>query len=233
MHKKITGFFLLLLWSLTVSAGIKFSPIQIYIQDFKKQKSTTVNIESTGLNVSKIYEISAFKWQQDQNGEDLLVEDNTLLFNPKTFELKPESKQIVRIGFSQPPENLEKQKSWRIVFKEVTPVDDASTINFLFNFSLPFFAGKQLPPQLKVNLEKINNRAYLNVNNLAKSHAKIVEVILLDSKNKEVLRKDFTQYVLSGNKIKFELGEVKATGDLKLKIKVEEHGEYLEYPIKG
>ncbi|WP_216935064.1 MULTISPECIES: molecular chaperone [unclassified Acinetobacter] len=233
MHKKIIGFFLLLLCSATLSAGIKFSPIQLYIQDFKKQRSTTVNIESTGVKFSKIYEISAFKWQQDERGEDILVEDNTLLFNPRTFELKPESKQIVRIGFSQPLMDTEKQQAWRVIFKEVTPVDDTSTINFLFNFSLPLFAGKQLPPQLNVNLEKVNDLAYLKVDNKAKSHAKIVEVIVLDSNNNEVLKKDLTQYVLSGNKIKFEIGEIKTTGNLKLKIKVEEYGEYLEYPINA
>ena len=49
----------------------------------------------------------------------------------------------------------------------------------------------------------------------------------------EVLKKDFTQYVLSGNEIKFEIGEIKTTGNLKLKIKVEEYGEYLEYPISA
>ena len=100
MHKKIIGFLLLLLCSATLSAGIKFSPIQLYIENSKKQRSTTVNIESTGLKYSKIYEISAFKWQQNERGDDVLVEDKTLLFNPRTFELKPESKQIVRIGFS-------------------------------------------------------------------------------------------------------------------------------------
>jgi P pilus assembly chaperone PapD len=233
MIKKIIGFSILFLFSFSLSAGIKFSPIQLYIQDFKRQKSTTVNIESTGLSTSKIYEISAFKWQQNEKGEDVLLEDNTLLFNPKTFELKPESKQVVRIGFSQPPLNLEQQQSWRVIFKEVTPVDDNSSINFLFNFSLPFFAGKQVTPQLNIDLQKINELAYLNVNNLSKSHAKITEVIVLDSKNNQLMKKDFVQYILSGNKIKFELGELKQNGDLKLKIKVEDHEGYLEFPVKA
>ncbi|MGL3044105.1 fimbria/pilus periplasmic chaperone [Acinetobacter pecorum] len=233
MHKKIIGFLLLLLCSATLSAGIKFSPIQLYIENSKKQRSTTVNIESTGLKYSKIYEISAFKWQQNERGDDVLVEDKTLLFNPRTFELKPESKQIVRIGFSQPLTGTERQQAWRVIFKEVTPVEDTSSINFLFNFSLPLFTEKHSAPQLNVNLEKVNGLAYLKVGNKAKSHAKIVEVIVLDNLNNEVLKKDFTQYVLSGNEIKFEIGEIKTTGNLKLKIKVEEYGEYLEYPISA
>lgn len=230
---KLIGLLIMLLYSTSLSAGIKFNPIQLNIQDFKRQKSTTVNIESTGLSKSKIYEVNAFKWQQDEKGEDVLVEDRTLLFNPKTFELKPESKQIVRIGFSQPPENLEKQQSWRVVFKEVTPVAEESAINFLFNFSLPLFAGKVVPPKLSVDLHKINNVAYLNIINSENSFAKITEVVVLDNKNNELLRQDLALYVLSGNKIKFELGEIRTGNIAKLKIKLDEQAGYLEFPVKG
>lgn len=233
MNKKIIGFFLLFLVSTSLFAGIRFTPIQLYIQDFKKQKSTTISVESSGVASSKIFEINAFKWTQDEQGEDILVEDNTLLFNPKTFELKPESKQLVRIGFSQPPLHLKKQESWRVVFKEVTPIENKSNINFLFNFSLPLFAGEQLPPQLDIKLEKTNNSAYLNIDNTAKSHAKITEVVVLDNKNKEVFKKDLTLYILSGNKIRYNLGDFKNNNsELKLKVKVEEYG-YLEFPVKG
>lgn len=89
------------------------------IDDFKRQKSTTVNIESTGISTSKIYEINAFKWEQNDKGEDILVKDDTLLFNPKIFELKPESKQLVRMGFSQSPANLKKNKHGELFLKKL------------------------------------------------------------------------------------------------------------------
>ncbi|ATO18698.1 hypothetical protein BS636_02985 [Acinetobacter sp. LoGeW2-3] len=232
MNKKIIGFLIVFLCSMSLSAGIKFNPIQLNIQNFKKQKSTTVNIESTGLSSSKIFEINAFKWQQDESGNDILVEDNTLLFNPKIFELKPESKQIVRIGFSQPPINLNQQQAWRVVFKEITPIKDKSTINFLFNFSLPLFAGTVTPPKLNVDLQKTNNLTYLNIKNTANSFAKITEVIVLDDKNNELLRQDVALYVLSGNKVKFELREMKTGNAVKLKIKLDEAG-YIEFPVKS
>ena len=178
--KKIIGFCGLLLWSFSVSAGIKFNPIQLYIQDSTRQRSTTVSVESTGLKKSRIFEISAVKWKQNQQGEDILEEDKTLLFNPKTFELKPESKQIVRVGFSQPLANINQEQTWRIIFKEVTPIEDDSSINFLFNFSLPLFAGKQVNPKLNLKLEKLDNQAYLNIDNVAKSHIKIIEILVID-----------------------------------------------------
>lgn len=231
--KKIIGFCGLLLWSLSVSAGIKFNPIQLYIQDSTRQRSTTVSVESTGLKKSRIFEISAVKWKQNQQGEDILEEDKTLLFNPKTFELKPESKQIVRVGFSQPLANINQEQTWRIIFKEVTPIEDDSSINFLFNFSLPLFAGKQVNPKLNLKLEKLDNQAYLNIDNVAKSHIKIVEILVTDNKNKEILKKKLGQYVLGGNRIKLELGEITNNNELKIKIKTDKDEKYLEYSVKG
>lgn len=227
------GFWGLFLLSLSVSAGIKFNPIQLFIQDSTRQRSTTVSIESTGLAKSRIFEISAAKWKQNQKGEDILEEDKTLLFNPKTFELKPESKQIVRIGFSQPLTNMNQEQTWRIIFKEVTPVEDDSSINFLFNFSLPLFAGKQATPKLDLKLEKLDNQAYLNIDNLAKSHIKIVEILVTDNKDKEILKKKLGQYVLGGNQIKLELGEITNNNELKIKIKTDKDEKYLEYSVKG
>ena len=231
--KKIIGFCGLLLWSLSVSAGIKFNPIQLYIQDSTRQRSTTVSVESTGLKKSRIFEISAVKWKQNQQGEDILEEDKTLLFNPKTFELKPESKQIVRVGFSQPLANINQEQTWRIIFKEVTPIEDDSSINFLFNFSLPLFAGKQVNPKLNLKLEKLDNQAYLNIDNVAKSHIKIIEILVTDNKNKEILKKKLGQYVLGGNRIKLELGEITNNNELKIKIKTDKDEKYLEYSVKG
>lgn len=231
--KKIIGFCGLLLWSLSVSAGIKFNPIQLYIQDSTRQRSTTVSVESTGLKKSRIFEISAVKWKQNQQGEDILEEDKTLLFNPKTFELKPESKQIVRVGFSQPLANMNQEQTWRIIFKEVTPIEDDSSINFLFNFSLPLFAGKQVNPKLNLKLEKLDNQAYLNIDNVAKSHIKIVEILVTDNKDKEILKKKLGQYVLGGNRIKLELGEITNNNELKIKIKTDKDEKYLEYSVKG
>ncbi|MFC6167375.1 fimbrial biogenesis chaperone [Acinetobacter terrestris] len=233
MMKKIIGFCGLLLWSLSVSAGIKFNPIQLYIQDSTRQRSTTVSVESTGLKKSRIFEISAVKWKQNQQGEDILEEDKTLLFNPKTFELKPESKQVVRVGFSQPLTNMNQEQTWRIIFKEVAPIEDDSTINFLFNFSLPLFAGKQVNPKLNLKLEKLDNQAYLNIDNVAKSHIKIIEILVTDNKDKEILKKKLGQYILGGNRIKLELGEITNNNELKIKIKTDKDEKYLEYSVKG
>ncbi len=66
MNIKLIGLLIVLVYGASLFAGIKFNPIQLNIQDFKRQKSTTVNIESTGLSKCKIYEVNAYKWQQDE-----------------------------------------------------------------------------------------------------------------------------------------------------------------------
>ena len=134
MFRSLIFILLGVVWTLTAHAGIQFSPIQMYLKDPTRQKSTTVVVESTGLSTSKLFEVLAFKWSQDNKGEDILIEDESILFNPKIFELKPESKQLVRVGFTQPPV-LATEGTWRVIFKEVTPVAENTAINFLFNLS--------------------------------------------------------------------------------------------------
>ena len=217
----------------TIFAGIKFTPIQLYLGDKGRQRSTTVVVESTGFTKSKIFEISALNWSQNEKGEDVLVEDKTLMFNPKVFELKPESKQIVRVGFAQQfaPSELEKEKTWRVIFNEVTPVADDESINFQFKFSLPLFVGKQYKTDLGVQLKTDNNVAKVDVINKANSHVQITDIKLFDKKDKEILSKSFNSYLLAGHEYSFDLGAVniKDKSNVKVKIKTDKDGDLLEY----
>ena len=232
--RKIILFLILSSLSNILFAGIKFTPVQLYLGDKnKQQRSTTVIVESSDFDRSKIFELSAVKWSQNEKGEDVLEEEKNLLFNPKIFELKPESKQIVRVGFSQPftANELDREKTWRVIFNEVTPVADDEAINFQFNFSLPLFVGKQDKTNLDVNLKTINNNMMVDIQNIAKSHVQITDIRLVDSQNKELLQKSFNRYLLVGQKYTFDLGELskKPNDKIKVKIKTDKDGDLLEY----
>lgn len=67
---------------------------------------------------------------------------------------------------------------------------------------------------------------------MADSHAKLIEIIVLDQNNKEIVKKNIVQYILSGKKVVVDLGDINVNGKLKLKIKLEDQAEYLEFPIK-
>jgi len=233
---KLLCFFLLVLLNFTVKAeGITFNPVQLYMSEKTKQRSTTVTIESTGLDKAKIYELSAVKWSQNEKSEDVLEEDSNILFNPKTFELKPDGKQLIRVGFSQPVSNMDlrAEKTWRILFKEMTPMSKDESVNVLFNFSLPLFVGKQEKTNLNVGLNYINNELEINVVNLAKSHVKIVDVIVLDQENKELVKKDVNKYLLDGKATNIQLGaiDIKNKNNLKIKIKTDKDQDYQEYKV--
>ena len=88
-------------------------------------------------------------------------------------------------------------------------------------------------PKLNLKLEKLDNQAYLNIDNVAKSHIKIIEILVTDNKDKEILKKKLGQYVLGGNRIKLELGEITNNNELKIKIKTDKDEKYLEYSVKG
>ena len=48
----------------------------------------------------------------------------------------------------------------------------------------------------------------------------------------EIVKKNIVQYILSGKKVVVDLGDINVNGKLKLKIKLEDQAEYLEFPIK-
>ncbi|BCT87721.1 MULTISPECIES: molecular chaperone [Acinetobacter] len=232
MFRSLIFILLGVVWTLTAHAGIQFSPIQMYLKDPTRQKSTTVVVESTGLSTSKLFEVLAFKWSQDNKGEDILIEDESILFNPKIFELKPESKQLVRVGFTQPPV-LATEGTWRVIFKEVTPVAENTAINFLFNFSLPLFVGPQADPKLSVNLKKADVSQIIYVENKGSSHVKLTELQVIDAKGITMTKMALSQYVLGGNTIEIPLEGFKTNGEIKIKIKTEDDEKYLEFMIKG
>lgn len=125
----------------------------------------------------------------------------------------------------------EKEKTWRVIFNEVTPVSEDEAINFQFNFSLPLFVGKQDKTNLDVKLRSENNSMLVDVKNMSKSHAQITDIKLVDSNNKDLMQKSFNRYLLTGQKYTFDMGMVKnkQNDKIKVKIKTDKDGDLLEY----
>ncbi len=68
-------------------AGVSVEPVQMYITGQAKQKTTTVTLESKDAVQKRIFEVKAFKWTQNANGENVLEPDDSLMLNPKNFIL--------------------------------------------------------------------------------------------------------------------------------------------------
>ncbi len=220
-----------------VFAGLNFDPVQMYLKENSRQRSTTVTMISTEDPKERIFEMSAVKWTQNEKGEDVHVPDENILINPKNFVIKPNSKQIVRVGFAQPltSDELKIEKTWRVIFKEVTPVVEQTGVTFLFNVSIPFFVGKQEPTDLAIQAKQVDKNLILNVKNNANSHVQITKLEIQDANKKEIAAIDEMKYLLKGQNQDFDMGSIKL-GDLsqyKLMIFTDKSDLPLEMKIKG
>lgn len=206
--------------SQTIYAGLKITPIQLYISDVKKQRSATVTLDYNESDQAKIFEVSAVKWGQNAEGEDVLEPDNSVVINPKNFVLQPNSKQIVRVGFTQ-MQAPKKEETWRIIFNEIAPTVKESKVNFLFNISVPLFVGVQ--EKVKLNFNPIYNGSQLslNVKNNTNTHVQIKKITILDDKKKEVAVTTDMKYLLNNQQQKFNFGEIKLGDFNKYKLIIE------------
>ncbi|SPL69971.1 fimbrial biogenesis chaperone [Acinetobacter stercoris] len=225
------------LCSISANAGLKFTPIQLYINEETRQRSATITLESTGITDSKIFEVSAVKWTRNEKGEDIFEKDNNILINPKNFVIKPESKQVVRIGFSQPIANmnLKNEQAWRVFFTEVAPVVDKNAVKFLFNVSVPLFVGKQDELKLNIQPDYKNNELFLNIKNNSNSHVQITKLTLLNEKKEEVVSKSDMRYMFSGEGYSFNMGNISSVDLQKYKLEVttDKNSSPVEVEIKG
>ncbi|WP_166169225.1 fimbria/pilus periplasmic chaperone [Acinetobacter sp. SA01] len=206
--------------SQTIYAGLKITPIQLYISDVKKQRSATVTLDYSESDQAKIFEISAVKWGQNAEGEDVLEPDNSVVINPKNFVLQPNSKQIVRVGFTQ-MQAPKKEETWRIIFNEIAPTVKESKVNFLFNISVPLFVGVQEKVKLNFNPVYNGSQLSLNVKNNTNTHVQIKKITILDDKKKEVAVTTDMKYLLNNQQQKFNFGEIKLGDFNKYKLIIE------------
>ncbi|WP_252718247.1 fimbrial biogenesis chaperone [Acinetobacter wanghuae] len=209
----MSAFSIPLFFSMAVSADIGVSPVQIYLENPEKHKSTTVTLESINETAKRIFEVKVFRWTQDESGKNTLEPDQSILVNPKNFILQPNKSQTIRIGFSKPAALVlegQQEKAWRVILDEIAPAVEESSVQFLMNFSLPLFIGKQDVPNLKF---KVDNKKLI-VTNQANSHAQIANLKILDSNKKEVFGGKELVYLLPHKSTAFDLENVKLT-DLK------------------
>ncbi|MEG0481964.1 MAG: fimbria/pilus periplasmic chaperone [Acinetobacter sp.] len=204
-------------------AGLKISPIQLYISEKARQRSATITLESSGLNEAKIFEVSAVKWTQNDKSEDVLEPDPTILINPKNFVIQPESKQIVRVGFSQPLAAIiaPQEKTWRIIFTEVPAVAKETSVSFLFNISVPLFLGTQDNAKLDIKPAYNQDNLVMSIKNDASSHLQIFKITIVDANKKEVAVSTEMKYLLHGQQHTFNFGNVKLNNSTQYTLKID------------
>lgn len=208
------------------------TPTQLYISN-KQQRSTTVTLSLSEGSEKKVFEASAMKWSQNEKGEDVLEPDTNIIINPKNFVIKPNSEQVIRVGFRQLP-SLEKEGTWRIFFKEVPPALKANTVQFMMNLSIPLFVGQQKAIDLKAIPRFENNNLLVNIKNNAESHVQITGITLIDENKKEIALNYDRKYLLTKQENNFKFSQIKSRNidSYKILIKTDKSEKPLELKLK-
>ena len=208
MNKIITILVSSMFYMSGTHAGVSVDPVQMYIQNPAKQRTTTLTLESKDETEKRIFEVKAFKWTQKDNGENVLEPDNSLIINPKNFILQPNGKQTIRVGFNRPIESIlsgQQEGTWRVIVDEIPQAVKESSVNFLVSFNLPLFVGKQEDVKLNFNVE--NNK--LIVKNNAKSHIQIANLKIVDANKKEVFKTETMNYLLANKSTSYDLNNTR------------------------
>ena len=217
-------------------AGLSISPVQLYLGEKNKQRSTTVVMTSENFTTNKTFEVSAVKWSQNEQGQDVFEPDPNMIINPKNFIIAPESKQIIRVGLNQTGVNNDHpEKTWRIIFQEVAPPAQDNTVNFLFNISVPLFVGQQTPATLQLQPQPSSTGLDLTIQNNGASHIQISKITLLDAQKKEVESNHEMKYLLPQSRYQFNFKKnIQAAdfGKYRVQIQTDKQDKPLEFSLK-
>ncbi|WP_174559695.1 fimbrial biogenesis chaperone [Acinetobacter bouvetii] len=215
-------------------ANITISPVILEINAKNETRSTSILLENAEDGVSHIYEVTPYKWTQNQLGEDQLEPASDIVINPRTIQLNKGDQRSVRIGFRQKLSemDLKQEQSWRLLFQEIESPLENTGIGINVNFSIPLFAAEK-PNTTSPNLEAIldEKTATLKIRNLNAYHIKIMGIDLI---NKEgATSESFPQlkYILANQEMILNLRKSDADQNIKAQIKIDQIDKPLLLPI--
>ena len=119
------------------ASSFSVNPTQIYLSSSNQTRLVTVTNESASV---LRFQVTAFKWDQDERGQMQLTPTQDIVFFPALLTLKPKEERRVRVGMTTTAG--ESEKTYRI-FVEELPQDepDATTtgVTVLTKMGIPIF----------------------------------------------------------------------------------------------
>ena len=155
--------------------GLEISPVLIEIG--AKDRAEQIVLKNR-MKRSISFDLNMRQWSQ-KNGEEILVATEDFIVSPPVLTIKAGDSRTVRIMRTEPPDEV-MQTTYRLILEEI-PLKE-NTIrgkpNLTVALSIPVFADAAVasPPDFRVTLNKNTDRGIyvLTVNNLGKTHARIV-----------------------------------------------------------
>jgi fimbrial chaperone protein len=193
----------------TTAANFDIKPIKIFFDEQTKiEKLTLKNVSEDDLTV----QIKAYKWTQDEKGQDVYEDTKDLIIFPKMATLKKDEEKIVRIGTNLDSDSLE--KTYRIFVEEIPSgekeASKAATLHMYMKIGVPIFISPVKKDEKgaieAVKLQK--GKAEIKVKNQGNAHfvVSVIQVKGMNNQGKEIFSRDVGGwYILSGLSKAYEI----------------------------
>lgn len=199
-------------------------------------KYIVFEVKNTSENISSI-QVQAMSWEI-QNGEDIVKPTKNIIATPVIVNIKPNTKQIIRVGLNRNPDK-EEELFYKLIIKEI-PRLKKSEINeaqITVEFSIPIIlkANENTKTKLNIKAEILPNETLsLEIENQGKKHEILKSVVI---KNKDIeIKEIFKQYVYFRPKekhlINLKINNLKNIEN-QLKIIVETENGNIEFDVNA
>jgi fimbrial chaperone protein len=184
------------------ASNFNITPINIFLDPQTKiEKLTVTNNGEDDLTV----QLKAFRWTQDEKGQELYEDTKDIILSPKIATLKKDEEKIIRVGTHLKSDLSE--KTYRIFVEEIPNADreelKGTTIQMYLKIGVPLFLSPIKKDQ-KGAIETITlqkGKAAIKIKNKGNQHLIVnnIQVRGLNPQGQEIFSQDLSGwYILSG-----------------------------------
>jgi fimbrial chaperone protein len=207
---------LLFFSNLATADGISVNPIRLELEPGQRTATLTVTNDTTD---TKVMQVQVTHWTQ-VNGESVYEPASDVIATPLLFRVAPQGRQLLRVGFTNPPADASHERTYRIYLNEVAEdKGDSSQIRFLLRLGIPLFVP---PAKVQDALEwqlqrRTDGKLLLSAENRGNRHVRLQDLRLEDS-NGSLVEQQELNYLLAGSRREWLLSPERApSGSVKLK----------------
>jgi len=233
---KILSYFLILMSLPYLSWAGSFYIVPTKGELSEDSKYIVFEVKNVSENTSAI-QIQAMSWEI-QNGEDVVKPTKDIIATPVIVNIKPNTKQIIRVGLNRNPDK-EEEFFYKLLIKEIPRLrkSEINVTQITVEFSIPIIlkANENTKTKLNIKAEILSNETIsLEIDNQGKKHEILKSVVI---KNKDIEVKEiFNRYVYfrpkEKNLINLKINNLKNIEN-QLKIIVETENGNIEFDVNA
>jgi len=155
--------------------GIEVTPSNILIGPGQMATSLTVRNRTAR---AASFQVRAYGWQQDSNGDDMLSPTAEIVSSPPIATIAPGGSQVIRLVLRRAP--AAREGTYRILLDQLPPPAESGVVHLLLRLSIPIFAQPEarIAPQLQWRVFTDGGEQWLAVTNSGNRHASLQQMTL-------------------------------------------------------